>query len=86
MSTLDETLSKKEWCIEHEDDLRNLFPETWTNGKNVDAAAILQGFAKMGIIILAEDVNAVFGFIHKIGIIQSDGKGCVRRNPRSIFA
>ncbi len=75
------TLSNLDWLREHEQELRELFPETWTHIDNIDALPLGFQIKALGIDWRTDiDFAVVMQFLEKAGIVLSEGF-TIRRNP-----
>lgn len=79
---LRQTLGDIEWMTEHRNELRALFPETWTLAANLNMLQLGFGLKVVGVDWRNDDELAkVLTFLTKFGIVQFQS-GLIRRAPR----
>ena len=81
------TIGNAEWVSKNEENLRKLFPETWTHKDNTDISILRTGFQfkLLGIDWRSEqELVSCMVYLTKIGVIQVQGD-LIRRNPHSVF-
>lgn len=75
-----------EWLKRHEQDVKAVFPDTWTPLNDLNPLRVFQGLEKVGI-----DLENVEEFAHlltvftMLGIILKDNDTRIKANPQTIF-
>jgi len=81
---LEPTLGNPAWMAEHRDDLRQLFPETWTLGANLNLMAIGFKLKLLGVEWRSMDeLSRILAFLTKYGVVIVGENGTqFRRSAR----
>lgn len=83
--TIESTLGSQDWVKQHETELKNLLPDTWTHMQNLNALQIGFKLKLLGVDWRSEnDFGKIMVFLEKIGIMLRDGM-LVRRNMHEAF-
>lgn len=80
-----ETIQNQDWIKQNEAEINNLFPETWTNIKELNSLKLVIGFKLIGLNLKSDDdLMFAMAYFDQIGLLKRFGSK-IRRNPVSIF-
>ncbi len=86
MSSLKDTLGDINWVREHEAEIKEIFPSTWTHMLNLNVLKIGFGLKLIGIDWRSDqEFTNIMVYLEKIGIILRQNTYQIQVSTRSIF-
>ena len=85
MSSLKSTIENIEWVKKHEQEIKDIFPNTFTHVNNINGLNVMFEFKILGIDYKSKkEFIKILVFLTKIGLILRDGHS-IKSNPHKVF-